>query len=540
MIRAARTAPPRKTWAKWIRTEADRHAVAEGCYFDLTAAERVRTFFAKFLRHSSGKWAGKPFELLEWQWQDLIAPLYGWRQADGTRRYRRAFVEIPKKNGKSTICSGLSLYHLVADGEQGAEVYCAAADRQQAAIVYNEAAAMVEASPALLHRLELVKSQKRIVYFQTGSLFRALAADAGRNEGLKTSALIFDELHAQKNRALWDSLRWGGAAREQPLMLAITTAGWDRTSICYEQYQYAKGILEGRHFDSSFFAYIAEAEESDDWTDEKVWYKANPSLGQTISIESFRQDFLEAKQSPASENAFRRYRLNQWTEQEVRWLELNAWAKCNEDFDDSDLDGRACYAGLDMAATQDVCAFVLVFPMDDGSYRILPKFWAPAGANKKRERSNRARIDHWSKQGYITEHDGDEITFDLVRNDIIALRERYDIRKIAKDKWNSIQIGQQLTAEGFEIVDISQGKALSPAAKEFERLMSAGLLRHNDNPVLNWMAGNVTALIDANENVALSKSKSIDKIDGIVGAVMGIGLCMAEPIVNQIEEIRWG
>jgi phage terminase large subunit-like protein len=540
MIRAAHTAPPRKTWAKWIRTEADRHAVAEGCYFDLTAAERVRTFFAKFLRHSSGKWAGKPFELLEWQWQDLIAPLYGWRQANGTRRYRRAFVEIPKKNGKSTICSGLSLYHLVADGEQGAEVYCAAADRQQAAIVYNEAAAMVEASPALLHRLELVKSQKRIVYFQTGSLFRALAADAGRNEGLKTSALIFDELHAQKNRALWDSLRWGGAAREQPLMLAITTAGWDRTSICYEQYQYAKGIIEGRHFDSSFFAYIAEAEESDDWTDEKVWYKANPSLGQTISIESFRQDFLEAKQSPASENAFRRYRLNQWTEQEVRWLELNAWAKCKEDFDDTDLDGRACYAGLDMAATQDVCAFVLVFPMDDGSYRILPKFWAPAGANKKRERSNRARIDHWSKQGYITEHDGDEITFDLVRNDIIALRERYDIRKIAKDKWNSIQIGQQLTAEGFEIVDISQGKALSPAAKEFERLMSAGLLRHNDNPVLSWMAGNVTAFVDANENVALSKSKSIDKIDGIVGAVMGIGLCMAEPIVNQIEEIRWG
>lgn len=540
MIRAATKPPPKQTWAKWIRSEADRHAVKEGCYFDLAAAERVRTFFAKFLRHSSGKWAGQPFDLLDWQWEDVIAPLYGWRQKDGTRRYRRAFIEIPKKNGKSTLCSGLSLYHLVADGERGAEVYCAAADRQQAAIVYNEAAAMVEASPALLHRLELVKSQKRIVYFQAGSLFRALAADAGRNEGLKTSALIFDELHAQKNRALWDSLRWGGAAREQPLMLAITTAGYDRTSICYEQYLYAKGIIEGRHVDSSYFAFIAEAAESDDWTDERVWYKANPSLGKTISIESFRQDFLEAKQSPASENAFRRYRLNQWTEQEVRWLKMEPWAKCSAEFDDSDLDGQPCYAGLDMAATQDICAFVMIFPQPDGTYRLWPKFWVPSEANRKRERTNKSRIDHWIKQGYITEHEGDEVEFDFVRRDIVDLKDRFDIRKIGKDRWNSIQIGQQLSGEGFEIVNVPQGKALSGPAKEFERLTNAGLLRHPGNPVLNWMAGNVTALVDANENVSLSKGKSIDKIDGIVAAVMGVGLCMAEPIVHQLEEIRWG
>lgn len=540
MIRAATKAPARKTWAKWIRTEADRHAVAEGCYFDINAAERVRTFFAKFLRHSSGKWAGQPFELLDWQWKDLIAPLYGWRQANGTRRYRRAFIEVPKKQGKSTICSGLSLYHLVADGEQGAEVYCAAADRQQAAIVYNEAAAMVEASPALLHRLELVKSQKRIVYFQTGSLFRALAADAGRNEGLKTSALIFDELHAQKNRALWDSLRWGGAAREQPLILAITTAGYDRTSICYEQYQYAKGILEGRHFDSSFFVYIAEAEESDDWTDERVWHKANPSLGQTVSLESFRQDFLEAKQSAASENAFRRYRLNQWTEQAERWLPMDKWAACAREFDDDDLVGLACYGGLDMAATQDICAFVLVFPLDDGTFRLLPKFWVPSEANKKRERTNKARIDHWIKQGYITEHEGDQVDFAMVRRDILELRERYDIRKIGKDKWNSAELGQHLAGEGVEVIDIGQGKWLSPAAKEFYRFITSELLHHNDNPVLNWMAGNIAVHIDGAENVSVRKDRSIDKIDGIIGAVMGIGLCMAEPITQQIEEIRWG
>lgn len=536
MIRKATNIPAQKTWAKWIRTEADRHAVKEGCWFDIKAAERVRDFFRKFLKHSSGEWAGKPFELQEWQWLDVIAPLYGWRTADGRRRYARAFIEIPKKNGKSTLCSGLALYHLVADHESGAEVYCAAADRQQAAIVYNDAASMVEASPALSHYLELVKSQKRIVDFETGSVFRALAADAGRNEGLKTSALIFDELHAQKNRALFDSLRWGGAARRQPLMIIITTAGYDRTSICYEQYRYAKDILEARHFDSSYFAYIAEAEETDDWTDEKVWFKANPSLGHTISLDSFRRDFLEAKQSPASENAFRRYRLNQWTEQDVRWLPLDKWAACAATYDESELAGLPCYAGLDMAATQDICAFVLVFPTVN---RILPFFWCPSEANKKRERNNKARIDHWIKQGCITEHEGDEVDFEMVKRDILDLRERFDIRKIGKDKWNSAQIGQQIAGEGMEVVDISQGKALSPANKELYRRICSGELQHPSNPVLNWMAGNVTALVDAAENVSLSKSKSIDKIDGIIATSMAIGLCMAEPPTDQIEGIVW-
>lgn len=532
--------PARSTWGDWIRSKADEHAVDEGCWFDINAADHVRTFFSKFLRHSSGDWARKPFDLLPWQWSDVIAPLYGWRRPDGTRRYRRGYIEIPKKNGKSTLCSGLSLYHLVADGEHGAQVFCAAADRIQAGIVYDEAAHMVEASPALSSRLELVRSQKRIVHIQEAAVFRALAADAGRNEGLKTSFLIFDELHAQKSRALWDSLRWGGAARSQPLMLAITTAGWDRTSICYEQYSYAKGIIEGRTIDDAYFGYIAEAEESDDWTDEKVWHKSNPSLGTTISLDSFRMDFREASQSAASENAFRRYRLNQWTEQDVRWIGMDKWAACADDFEEESLAGLPCYAGLDMATTMDVCAMVLVFQQEDGTFRVLPFFWAPAEANKMRERMNKARIDPWMKAGLIRTNDGDQIDYGAVKRDILEICERFDVRKIAKDRWNSAQIGQELISEGLEVVDMGQGiGSMSAPAKEFERLVSAGLLRHNDNPVLNWMAANVSVDVDAGGNIKPSKKKSSDKIDGIVAAIMGVALSMAEPIDGGIKEIVW-
>lgn len=539
MIRAAVNIPPQSEWSEWIRSAADRQAVAEGCWFDIHAAERVQTFFRKFLCHSSGKWAGQPFELLEWQWRDVVAPLYGWRRPDGSRRYRRGYIEIPKKNGKSTICSGLSLYHLVADGENGAQVFCAASDRIQAGIVYDEAAHMVEHSPALASRLELVRSQKRIVHQAENSVFRALSADAGRNEGLKISALIFDELHAQKNRALWDSLRWGGAAREQPLVLAITTAGWDRTSICYEQYLYGKGIIEGRTFDSSYFAYIAEAAESDDWNDEATWFKANPSLGHTIMLDSFRMDYLEAKQSTASENAFRRYRLNQWTEQDVRWLNLDKWAACADDYDEESLLGLPCYGGLDMAATQDICAFVLVFKMPEGNYRTLPYFWAPEGANGLRERINKSRISHWFDQGYIKKHPGDEIGFASVRNDILELCRKFDVRSIAKDAWNSKQIGQDLAEEGLTIFDMSQGMAaMNAPTRELERLINTGEFRHNDNPVMNWMAGNVSVEVNG-ENIRPLKKKSSDKIDGIVSAIMGVALHMAEPVSNGIQEIVW-
>ena len=315
-------------WSDWIRSEADERAVLEGCVFDLPGAQRVRTFIEQFLRHSKGEWAGKPFQLLDWQWQNLIAPLFGWKRPDGTRRYRRGYIETPKKNGKSALFSGLSLYLLVGNGEAGAEIYSAAVDRDQASIVFNEAANMAESSPALASRLSVIRSTKRIVYRRTKSFFRALSADVPAKEGLNAHAVLIDELHAQQSRDLWDTLRYAGASRRQPLHLSITTAGFDKHSICWEQHAYAEQVLAGVIHDSSFFAYIAAASPGDDWTDLEVWKKANPSFGITVNADQFAEDCREAKESPAKENSFRRYRLNQWTEQDVRWLALDKWDAC--------------------------------------------------------------------------------------------------------------------------------------------------------------------------------------------------------------------
>src|SRR5215831_5309752 len=284
-------------------TPADEAALAEGCTFHAASAERVRQFFRSFLRHSKGQWAGKPFELLDWQFTDIIAPLFGWKRADGSRRFRRAYIEVPKKNGKSTLASGIGLYLLVGDGEPGAEVYSVAADRYQANIVHGEAIRMVRASPGLSSRLELNRTTHNISFPKLSAWYRSLSSEANTKEGLNAHGLIIDELHAWKGRGLWDALRYAGRSRRQPLLFAITTAGDDMDSICREQHDYAKGVLSGEILDTRFFAYIRRAaaiaegdREDDDWADPAIWHKANPSLGVTIDPGEFARDVEEAKQ----------------------------------------------------------------------------------------------------------------------------------------------------------------------------------------------------------------------------------------------------
>jgi phage terminase large subunit-like protein len=521
--------------ADFVRSAADQKAVAEGCWFDPDAAERVRLFFRRFLRHSKGEWAGKPFELLDWQWEDVIKPLFGWKRADGTRRYRRAYIEIPKKNGKSTLCAGISLYLLLGDGEAGAEVYSAAADREQASIVFNEAASMVEASSSLTGKLVVNRSVKRVYYPKGRSWYKALSSESPTKEGLNIHGLIFDELHAQKTRELWDTLRYGGAARRQPLFVSITTAGYDRESICYEQHRYAQGILEGRVEDWEFFAYLAAAADEDDWKDPKIWAKANPSYGITIKESSFVADFKEAEASPSQENAFRRYRLNQWTEQDVRWLQMDRWDACANPL--RDLDGRPCYAGLDLASTTDLAALVLLFPDDDGTYDILPFFWAPERAFRERERANKARLDAWGNQGHIEKTPGDVIDYDRIRAKIRELGERFEVKEIAIDRWNSTQLATQLDGDGFTVIGFGQGFAsMTAPTKELEALVLEKRVRHAGHPVLRWNAGNVTVETDAAANLKPSKKKSMEKIDGMVALIMALGQALQRPEHQSIYD----
>jgi phage terminase large subunit-like protein len=507
-------------WMEWIRSEADERAVLDGCWFDLKAAERVRTFFRQFLRHSKGQWAGKPFELLDWQWRDIVAPLFGWKRADGTRRFRRGYIEVPKKNGKSTLFSGLSLYLLAGDGEQGAEIYSAAVDRDQASIVYTEAANMVEASPALSSRLGVVRSTKRITFLKTRSFYKALSADVPAKEGLNAHAVLIDELHAQRSRELWDTLRYAGASREQPLHLSVTTAGFDRLSICWEQHQYAEHVLSGQIEDSAFFPYISAAAQDDDWTDPEVWQQANPSFGITLSADQFAEDCREAQESPAKENSFRRYRLNQWTEQDVRWINMAKWDACGEIT--ADLDKKECFGGLDLSSTTDLTAFVLVFPAD-GWFDVLAWFWVPEEGAKRRERRDRVPYSQWIRDEYIEATPGEAIDYDRIRQKVKELGEQYFIRSIAIDRWNATQLSTQLDGDGFEIVAFGQGFAsMNWPTKKLEEIVLSGRLRHGGNPVLRWMAGNASLETDAADNWKPSKKKSRERIDGIVALIMGL------------------
>jgi phage terminase large subunit-like protein len=515
---------------KWVRNKSDEVAVDRGCYFDIKSADRVRYFFSKFLRHSKGDFAGKPFELLDWQWDRVIAPAFGWKCADGTRRFRKVGVAIPKKNGKSTLLSGVGLYMLCGDGENGAEVYSAAADLDQSRIIYDEAANMVEASPALRKYLGVRRSRKIIEFPSMRGYYKALSAEAPTKEGLNIHCLLFDELHAQKTSELWDTLRYGGIARRQPLLFWITTAGKDRNTLCGSQWAYARGIQESRIIDTEFLPYICETDEHADWTLEQTWRTANPSYGVTLSARDFVSDCKEAEQSVTIENNFKRYRLNMWTRQDKRWIRMSSWDANARVFDAETLLRLRCYVGLDLASTSDLCSASLVFRMPDDNLRILPFFWCPEETlTRRRQIENMTKLDTWAEQGYIKVTPGGVADYKQIRKDLSDWADCFDIKSVAIDPWNATQLATDLLDDGFKVEFVRQGYAsISAAAKEFEKRVINGTLHHPGNPVLDWMAGNVAVEEDAAGNIKPSKKLSSEKIDGITSTITAIAKMIAD------------
>jgi phage terminase large subunit-like protein len=529
-----------KVASRWIKTKADEQAVADGCYFENSAADRVCMFFERFLCLSKGQWSGEPFKLMDWQRKEVLMPMFGWKRSDGTRRFRVGYVEIPKKNGKSGLCSGLSLYLLCADGEPGAEVYSVGADRQQASIVFNESASMVRNSPQLSKRMEVIDSRKTIAYPTETGTFRALAADSDSNEGLNIHGLIFDELHAQKSPRLWDALRYGGAARRQPLMIAITTAGVDRNSIAWEQHDYAAKILDGTIVDTSFFAYIRAASPDDDWTKPETWRKANPSMGITINEADFAAECKEAQEIPRKENPFKRYRLNLWTEQADRWLVMSEWDACDKKVDAEALAKRECWAGLDLSIRGDLSALVLVFRSEDG-YEVLPYFWMPREGAIDKEHRDRVPYLAWERQGLIEITDGNTIDYRRIRAKIKELSEKYVINEIAFDPYRATEIVQNLGDDGVTMVEFRQGFiSMNAPTIELERLVRAGKLYHGKNPILRWNAANAVVKTDPAGNIKTDKANANGRIDGVVATIMGIGRAMltSEGAGRSVYETR--
>ena len=542
------TSKQRADTARWTKSEADARAVQHGCWFDVQAAGRVVTFFERFLRHSKGEWAGQPFTLLKWQRDEVIKPLFGWMRADGTRRYRMGYIEIPKKNGKSTLCSGLALYGLTADSEPGAEVYSAASSREQAAIVFREADTMQRSSPDLARHITSTPSTRHMAYPKANSFYKALAAEAGPVEGLNTSHLFMDEMHVQRDDRLWHALMYGGAARRQPLKVIITTAGVDQESLCYEYHTRAMAIIRGTEFDDAFFAYVKSAEWAMErvgkalaegvWHDERVWYEANPSLGHTISLESFREDYQAAVQSPRLENAFKRYRLNIWTQQDERWLPMDHWSACGTTLDLDALQGQRCWAGLDLASTSDLCALVLWFP--DAGNAVLPWFWVPEDTVRQLELKGDPRYAQWVREGHLFTTPGNVTDYDFIREHIQGLAEQYRIEELAYDRWNASQLVTQLQGDGLSVVGFGQGYAsMSAPAKELEKLILGHQMQHGQQPVLTWNVSNVAVERDAAGNIKPSKKVSKQKIDGVVAMLMALGVALArDPEAVSVYETR--
>lgn len=426
--------------------------------------------------------------------------------------------------------AAIALYLLYADNEPSAEVYGAACDRNQASIVFDVARQMVEMSPALMRRSKIRTAGKRIINYRNAGFYQVLSAETGTKHGLNVSGLVFDEIHAQPNRKLYDVLTKGsGDAREQPLFFIITTAGNDKNSICYELHTKALDLMAGRKKDSTFYPVVYGLEHEEDWKDEANWYKANPSLGHTIQIDRVREAYRNAVENPAEENVFKQLRLNIWTSASIRWIPEQVYDKGNLPMDRDALRGRLCYGGLDLSSTSDITALVLAFPprTEEEKYILLPFFWLPEDTLELRCRRDHVLYDVWQKQGFIQTTEGNVIHYGFIEKFIERLGETYHIREIAYDRWNATQMVQNLEDMGFTMVPFGQGfKDMSPPSKELFKLLMEGNIIHGGNPVLKWMAGNVVMRQDPAGNIKPDKEKSVEKIDGIVASIMALDRCI--------------
>lgn len=492
--------------------------------YDKSAADYAVAFIEN-LCHTKGTWAGKPFELIDWQ-EQIIRDLFGTLKPNGYRQFNTAYIEIPKKQGKSELAAAVALLLTCGDGEERAEVYGCAADRQQAAIVFDVAADMVRMCPALSKRVKILASQKRLIYTPTNSFYQVLSAEAYSKHGFNIHGVVFDELHTQPNRKLFDVMTKGsGDARMQPLYFLITTAGTDTHSICYETHQKAKDIIEGRKIDPTFYPVIYGADESDDWTNPKVWKKANPSLDITVGIDKVKAACESAKQNPGEENAFRQLRLNQWVKQAVRWMPMEKWDKCAFAVDEDELEGRVCYGGLDLSSTTDITAFVLVFPPldEEDKYIILPYFWISEDNLTLRVNRDHVPYDVWERQGYLQTTEGNVVHYSFIEKFIDRLGERFNIREIAFDRWGAVQMVQNLESMGFTVVPFGQGfKDMSPPTKELMKLVLEQKIAHGGHPVLRWNMDNIYIRTDPAGNIKADKEKSTEKIDGAVATIMAL------------------
>ena len=481
----------------------------------MTPSQNFALFCRSFLTHTKGTMGGQPLILDRWQMRDIIRPLLDTRLADKRRQYRKCFTLVPRKNGKTTLAAAIALYFLFADDEPGAEIISAAADSDQAAIAFDIAKKMVQSSPQLSAKC---KVYRRYIEANRGANYKVIAADAAGNLGQNTSTLILDEVLAQKDSSLYEALLTGMAARSQPLAFMISTAGTDRSSLCYNLFDYAQKVRDGVVIDKAFLPVLYGTGDDDDWKDEQVWAKANPGIGKSISLEYLRSAAIEAVNNPARETAFRQYHLNQWVQSSARWISSSKWAECEDH--PNNLQEIPCYAALDLSSRTDLTAFVLAFPVAD-KIHLKTYTWTTSGMVISRAKSNRMRYEEFVRGGSLEVIQGDVIDYEHILRRIWEIADQFVIREIAIDPWNAEFLAQKLDAAGHNVVEFRQGFAsMSPPTKDFEGAVLQGKLTHDGNPVLRWCIDNVVVESDAAGNQKPSKKKSSEKIDCAVAAIM--------------------
>ena len=477
--------------------------------------------FLELTRHSKGKWAGQPFKSSPWQ-AFITAQAWGWLREDGTRRFRIVYEEVPRKNGKSTRAAALGLLLMLGDGEPGAEVYSAATKRDQAKIVWAEARRMVRKSPALSKRL----GHNNISIFdtRTDSFFQPLGADADTLDGLNIHGGVVDELHAHKTRDMVDVLDTATGAREQPLIYYITTAGYDRASVCWEYHEYAEQVVRGILKDDEWLVYNATIDKGDKWDDPETWKKANPNYGVSVNPDDLKRKARKASHTPAAQNAFMRKHLDVWTEQADRWITLDAWDKCRRDYTEPELLGLDAYAGLDVSASKDITALALLVPDDDGVLRTLVRAWVPESRVDARENRYRASYREWVDSGVLLTTPGVVIDHRYILEQVVTDAAQFNLKSLAIDKlFNGHQLSLEMAEEGVNVFYMGQTNVdLAIPMREYEARLLGEKIVHNGNPLLRWAVANVVAREDVRGNLHPDRAQSQGKIDPFMASLFAL------------------
>lgn len=499
----------------------------KGFWFDQTAGDYAVRWFEKYCRHHKGEWAGRPLLLERWQkW--ILSRIFGWKRPDGTRRFRKAWIELPRKNGKTQIGGGTGLFLLVGDNEPGAEVYTTATAKEQALICHEAARGMVRVSPKLAEVVHVPKSKHaNIVCDRLGSKMQILSSDYGTLDGLSPHGDIRDEVHAWTDHELAAVLNTAMGARRQPLTLEITTAGtYDAEGVGWQHHEYATQVIEGDFEDDRLFVYIAAIDEKDDPWDPASWSKANPNLGVSLKMDFIAEQATEARRRPTLANDFLRLHCNRWVQQVTRWLNVDAWRECGDEaLDERALRESVCFGGLDLSRTTDLTAFVLIFELPNDVIALLPTFWLPeAKLEEEQQKKGQGRYRDWAERGFIQTTPGNVVDYNFVRRTINEQAAKFPkLREIGFDPYNAVQMATDLISDGLPMVEVRQGPpSLSEACKYFEGRILERKVRHAGHPVLGWCVGNAVARKDANDNIAPDKKRAKEKIDGVSATVTGL------------------